>query len=115
MRKKELASKKAPAHAAPAEAVEPLRRVHLSYAGDVNDGGFRYAATEHATRLGLTGWINRAYRGVADLVVQGPASKIRRYQKAMADSDSSGVLYNLADLEELKVVADEREFSLRSY
>ena len=91
---------------------EPTRRVHLSYAGQVNSGQFIYTATETAERMGLTGWISRAYHGIADLVVQGPASKVSTYEKTMNESDSTGVLFSLADVEELKPISDEQGFSM---
>ena len=96
------------------EPAEPMRRVHLSYAGQVNDGQFIYTATETAEKLGLTGWISRAYHGIADLVVQGPASKVKSYEKTMVDNESAGVLYSLADLEELKPVVDEQGFQSKN-
>ena len=91
---------------------EPTRRVHLSYAGQVNSGQFIYTATETAERMGLTGWISRAYHGIADLVVQGPASKVSSYERTMVDNESTGVLFNLADVEELKPISDEQGFSM---
>lgn len=90
---------------------EPLRRVHLSYSGQVNDGQFIYTATEIAERYGLTGWINPAANGYTDLVVQGPASQVSQYERTMCDNDASGVLYSLADLEELKPITNESSFS----
>ena len=91
---------------------EPVRRVHLSYAGQVNNGQFIYTAAETAERMGLTGWISRAYHGIADLVVQGPASKVSSYERTMVDNESTGVLFNLADVEELKPITDEQGFSM---
>ncbi len=96
-------------------AQEPTRRVHLSYAGQVNSGQFVYTATQEAEKLGLTGWISRAYHGIADLVVQGPASQVSRYEKTMTDNEASGVLYNLADLEELKPVKNEKSFARQDF
>ncbi len=97
------------------QTTEPTRRVHLSYAGQVNTGQFVYTATQEAEKLGLTGWITRAYHGIADLVVQGPASKVSTYQKTMTDNEASGVLYNLADLEELKPVQNEKSFARQDF
>jgi len=56
---------------------EPTRivvRIH----GRVQGVGFRYAATDEARRLGVTGWVRNSDDGDVELVAEGDADRLRR-------------------------------------
>lgn len=92
---------------------EPLRRLHLSYAGNVEDSGFRYHVIEKAHSLGLTGWLSRAFHGVAELFIQGRSKDVEEYLGTIdEDAQATGSIFCLADIEELTPVSGEDRFTV---
>lgn len=53
-------------------------RVRLVVSGRVQGVGFRYAACEAATEIGVAGWVRNLPDGSVELVAQGSASAVAR-------------------------------------
>ena len=51
-------------------------RAHLEIMGQVQGVCFRWAATEEAERLGLTGWIRNLHNGHVEAVVEGDEKEV---------------------------------------
>ena len=53
-------------------------RVSLRIAGRVQGVGFRYAATDEARRLGVTGWVRNTHDGAVELLAEGARGPLQR-------------------------------------
>ena len=58
-------------------------RVYLRIGGRVQGVGFRYFAYHTANRLGLTGWVRNRDDGNVEIEVQGAASTIEAFARAV--------------------------------
>ena len=50
--------------------------VHVRITGQVQGVWFRGWTTDHATRLGLDGWVRNRFDGSVEAVFSGPADKV---------------------------------------
>lgn len=53
-----------------------VERLHAVVEGRVQGVGFRVFVQEHATALGLTGWVRNMYSGEVEVVAEGPRSAL---------------------------------------
>ena len=54
-------------------------RVVLKISGRVQGVGFRWAAQDEATRLGITGWVRNSDDGGVEVVAEGDEAQIERF------------------------------------
>ena len=54
------------------------KRFHAEVQGHVQGVGFRYATQEHASNLGLTGYVRNTWDGAVEVVAEGPEDDLQR-------------------------------------
>ena len=54
------------------------KRVHVYIHGDVTGVNFRYWTAQNAKRLGLTGWVRNADRGLVEAVFEGEEEVVKK-------------------------------------
>lgn len=62
---------------------EPIRR-RVIYSGTVQGVGFRYTTRMTATRYQVTGFVRNLPDGTVELVAEGAASELDRFQDALS-------------------------------
>jgi len=60
-----------------------LKRAHIFVSGLVQGVCYRWFTEEHATRLGLTGWVKNLWDGRVEVVVEGEEEKIKELIKEL--------------------------------
>ena len=91
-----------------------MRRLALTYVGEVQGVGFRWTTRNLANRLGLVGWVRNEWDGSVSMEIQGGDQEI---------SEFFGVLPNawgyytptfvISQKEEIALRSDETSFRVR--
>ena len=79
--------KEQPSEVVPADA-DGKRRLHAFFSGVVQGVGFRYTASSHAGRFGITGWVRNREDGRVELMAEGIARELEDYLSALGDEMS---------------------------
>ncbi len=91
-----------------------LRRLRLSFEGEVQGVGFRWTARKVANEIGATGWVRNEWDGSVSMELQGTDNQIARFFGMMSHAwGRYQPSYVIADKEEIAVVADEYSFRVR--
>ena len=96
----------------PPERPPARQRAWLRVTGRVQGVGFRYAAVDEATRLGLTGWVRNTPDGDVELVAEGDAARLRR-MIAWSHSGPPGALVVGVDQQILPYAGEFDAFRIR--
>ena len=89
----------------------PSKRVHLRIAGRVQGVGFRYAALDEASRLGVTGWVRNTRAGDVELVAEGDETLLRRLV-TWCHSGPRGALVSAVDVDWLPYRGEFESFRI---
>ena len=91
-----------------------LRRLHLSYAGEVQGVGFRWASKLTAERVGCTGWVRNEPDGTVTQELQGTPDQIATYFGAFSRVFAAHPIeYVIAEKSDIPPIEDERMFTVR--
>ncbi len=97
-----------------ADAGQTLRRLRLSFVGEVQAVGFRWTAREQARSVGATGWVRNEDDGSVSMELQGTDEQIAlyfgRFNRAYAWHP---IDYIIAEKEDIPVLEDEHDFTVR--
>jgi acylphosphatase len=63
----------------------PELRLEAVVTGRVQGVGFRWFARDRALALGLTGWVRNRADGSLEVVAQGPAAAVDRFERALRE------------------------------
>jgi acylphosphatase len=69
---------------------------HIVVSGMVQGVGFRYFVRQHATQLGLTGWVRNLPNGDVELEAEGVRESIERLLIYLRRGPGSATVSNLA-------------------
>lgn len=91
-----------------------LRRLRMSFIGEVQGVGFRWTARSEAHSVGATGWVRNEADGTVSMELQGTDDQIAqffgRFNRAYARYP---IDYVIAEKESIPVVEDEHDFTVR--
>ena len=59
-------------------AQDEVRRLALSFVGEVQGVGFRWRTKQAANAVGCTGWVRNDFRGTVSMELQGTRAQIGR-------------------------------------
>lgn len=62
-----------------------VRRLEATITGRVQGVGFRWFARERALALGLTGWVRNRADGSLEVVAQGAAADLDRFERVLRE------------------------------
>jgi acylphosphatase len=69
-------------------------RMHVIVDGHVQGVGFRYFVQEHASSLGLTGWVRNTYDGQVELTAEGKHSELEKLLEKVKTGPRSAWVIN---------------------
>jgi acylphosphatase len=87
-------------------------RKKLVFSGTVQGVGFRWHAKNAARELGVTGWVRNEWDDTVVMEVQGTQKQIN--QMILILKNARYVHIDSIQAEELPLVKDEKEFSVRN-
>ena len=91
-----------------------LRRLRLSYAGEVQGVGCRWASKLTAERVGGTGWVRNEPDGTVTQELQGTPDQIATYFGAFSRVFAAHPIeYVIAEKSDISPIEDERMFTVR--
>ena len=91
-----------------------LRRLRLSFEGEVQGVGFRWTARKVANEIGATGWVRNEWDGSVSMELQGTDDQIARFFGMMGRAwGRYQPTYEIADKEDITVVDGEYSFRVR--
>ncbi len=91
-----------------------IRRLKLSFMGEVQGVGFRWTAQRVARDVGTTGWVKNEYDGSVSMELQGTDAQIAAFFGGFNHAYSRWPIdYVIVDKDEIDVVKGENEFRVR--
>lgn len=91
-----------------------IRRLRMSFMGEVQGVGFRWTAQAEARSVGATGWVKNEADGTVSMELQGTDDQIAqffgRFTRAYARYP---IDYVIAEKNDIPVVEGERDFAVR--
>ncbi|WP_083307279.1 acylphosphatase [Olsenella sp. HMSC062G07] len=91
-----------------------LRRIRLSFTGEVQGVGFRWTARIVAERVGCSGWVRNECDGSVSMELQGTNEQISAWFGGFAGVYAHRPLdYRIARKEDVEPVRGERGFAVR--
>lgn len=91
-----------------------MRRLHLSFEGQVQGVGFRWTAQAEARQIGLTGWVRNEYDGTVTMELQGTDEQIARFFGAFNRAYAHyPINYVMAAKDDIDPVPGEADFVVK--
>ena len=93
---------------------DQLRRIRLSFEGEVQGVGFRWTSRSVANKLGATGWVRNEWDGSVSMELQGTSDQIARFFGMLGRAwGYYQPTYVIADKEDIEPVKGEPSFRVR--
>lgn len=91
-----------------------LKRIYVRFVGEVQCVGFRWTSMSVARELGLTGWVKNEDDGSVVAELQGKPEHVGAFFSYMiAAYRQHPIEYTIDEREEIPVVENETEFTVR--
>ncbi len=90
-----------------------MERAYIVFSGRVQGVGFRWFATQTATRLGVTGWVRNLDNGDVDCEVQGTEAQIDRFIHDMCHANR-WISVSTYKKTMIPAVTNEKKFIMRN-
>ena len=89
-----------------------VKRKHIRVTGRVQGVGFRYTASQCASKVGVTGWVRNDYDGSVEMEVQGTDIQINTLFEMIKNSSNYIDIENI-EKEAIPVIKDDEGFEIR--